>query len=190
MRKTTKTTLLSAAFMLCGSLSTMAQSYVERPRSINFQLLGSNNGVGFNYDARFKKGSAWGYRAGLGFGYTKSEWFFGVSESTRIYSVPLGINYLIGKRKSNLELGVGVNLGIYNDHSSVATSVGGGSYAWQTESENNFDSFAFFDVGYRHTARKGFQFRVGLTLATILTNNRDYSNRTALQPYISFGKAF
>ena len=128
--------LLTGLFLLTGTLTVSAQEEQSRDKSIYLELLGPSMMVGINYDARFKEGSPWGYRTGLGFGYSESNWFFGDATSTRVYSVPLEVNYLIGKRKSKLELGVGVNVGLYNDHHRVtqyeAPSNPSGSYVAKT----------------------------------------------------------
>ena len=80
------------------------------------EIGGASNFVGINYDARFKKDSPWGYRTGLNWCYSKSSSIFGDSQSLKGYTVPIEVNYLLGKHKSHLELGAGVNLGIYNEH--------------------------------------------------------------------------
>ena len=45
-------------------------------------------------------------------------------------------------------------------------------------------------VGYRYTAKKGFQFRIGVTPARIIAADNIYDRKMVLMPYISFGKAF
>ncbi|GAB6983331.1 hypothetical protein [Prevotella dentasini] len=191
-----KTAALAGLLLLTGTLTASAQEEKPREKSIYLELLGPSNGIGVSYDARLKKGSPFGFRAGFGFGYSQSNWFFGDTQSTRVYSFPLEANYLAGKKKSKLELGLGVNLGLYNDHHRVGyyEPVSGLPDTYQekvySSSENNFSSFAYFNVGYRHTATKGFQFRIGLTTAATLGNARQSAHSVMLAPYISFGKAF
>lgn len=188
--------LLTGLFLLTGTLTASAQEEQSRDKSVYLELLGPSMMVGINYDARFKEGSPWGYRTGLGFGYSESNWFFGDATSTRVYSIPLEVNYLIGKRKSKLELGVGVNVGLYNDHYRVtqyeAPSNPSGSYVTKTVSfsENKVSAFGYTDVGYRYTSTRGFQFRVGLTTALTLDKTRQSAHTVMAAPYISFGKAF
>ena len=84
--------LLTGLFLLTGTLTASAQEEQSRDKSVYLELLGPSMMVGINYDARFKEGSPWGYRTGLGFGYSESNWFFGDATSTRVYSIPLEVN--------------------------------------------------------------------------------------------------
>ena len=69
------------------------------------ELLGAGGIGSINFDIRLKKNrqDGFGLRAGFGLG----EYFSSniTSNSGRYYSVPLGVNYLIGKRRNGLELG-------------------------------------------------------------------------------------
>ncbi|WP_051617596.1 hypothetical protein [Prevotella sp. HUN102] len=196
--KRLKTTRKIAAIALLALGSTTAFGQVDSKlnKSIYGELGGASNGIGVNYDARFKEGSQWGYRVGFGFGYSKTSFLFGVGTSTRVYSVPLEINYLAGKKKSRFEVGAGVNVGLYNDHfigfEIVPDEEHHGYNVRLTPyiSENSVSAVAFVNIGYRYTSTRGFQFRVGITPCYQLTPNRDVVNRFGLAPYISFGKAF
>lgn len=72
--------------------------------------------VGVTYDERFNNHTHWGWRAGLSFAYSDASGFVRGSSNARYWAVPVGINYLIGSRKNNLELGPGASLGIMNQH--------------------------------------------------------------------------
>lgn len=182
--------LLFAAFL---PLAAMAQDDGDKKikdQDVYLELLGASTMVGVNYDARFNDHTRWGWRAGLGFAYTESDGFFAGSTSTRGWGVPVGVNYLIGSRKNNLEIGLGANVGIYNIHYNDysyqqtdeatfnnAVLNGGSGVAWRVEtgdgqyylvyrhnkSTNRFGYYFFGDVGYRHVANSGFLFRVGLS---------------------------
>lgn len=180
-------------FLFAVTQVVFAQTERVRNRSLYVEILGPSNGIGFNYEARFKKDSPWTYRAGLAFGYSQSSYFFGSNQSTRVYSMPIGINYLVGKRHHQLEIGAGVNTGIYNDHTSFYVMIPSGSgFSIKEihEKSTKLDAFSFLTVGYRYTSSNGFQFRAGVISAVILTNRRHVSHNTAFAPYISFGKAF
>lgn len=178
---------------LCLPLSVMAKdadSTRVKDRSVYLELLGASTMVGINYDARFNDHTRWGWRAGLGFAYTDQDGFYVGSTSTRGWGVPIDINYLVGSRKNNLELGIGANVGIYNIHYNDysfqktdeatfnnVTLNGGSGVAWKVstgdgqyylvyrnnKSKNRFGYYLFGDVGYRHVANSGFLFRVGLS---------------------------
>lgn len=194
--RTYRMLLTTVSLLLLSTLSAKAQTEETRDKSVYVEILGASNGIGINYDARFKHESPWGYRVGVGFGYAQSNWFFSLNQSTRVYSAPIEVNYLAGKKRSKFEVGLGINLGLYNDHYSVNVyepmPQAQSAYTIKKKSytENNFDAFAFTNVGYRHVSRKGFQFRVGVTSGLVLTKNRNTSREFLIAPYISFGKAF
>lgn len=84
----------------------------EKTRSLSVELLGAQNVVGVNYDSRFKGNSGWGYRVGIGYGYgDNSSW---IDQKISGVGVPLELNYLLGEKKSKLEVGFGASLGVYH----------------------------------------------------------------------------
>ncbi len=91
------------------SLSVLAQeskdqTSTERAKSVYAEIGGNGLFLSANYDFRFaKKQDGFGARAGVGF---IPDLGFGVSAVT----FPLGINYLLGKRASYLEAGMGVTI--------------------------------------------------------------------------------
>ena len=76
------------------------------PRSLYGELGGPGWGLSANWDTRFKTASQWGYRVGLSWA---GQWdnTAGIHTHTMYYGLTTGVNNLIGKRKSKLELGVG-----------------------------------------------------------------------------------
>ncbi len=74
-------------------------------RSFFAELAGNSFGVTGNYDRRFKsnRNDGWGFRAGAGIG----SYYFTPEHVRRYIAVPLGINYILGKRRSGLESGIG-----------------------------------------------------------------------------------
>lgn len=178
------------------AINMSAQIGNTRSRSVYGELLGPSNGIGVNYDARLRKGSPWGYRIGLGFGYMRSNWFFGNEESVRGYTLPFGVSYLIGQKKNKMELGVGLGASLYNEHklmyeaeteSNVAS---GGNGRWIDKKYTYTSAFLYTTIGYRRTASHGFQLRVGVTPAFMLDNKYSINRKIIMSPYVSFGKAF
>lgn len=92
-----------------------------KDRAVYMEVGGGSTGVGISYDERFNPHTRWGWRGGVGWAYTKDEDFLGHYSSTRAWAVPLEVNYLIGNRRNSLELGFGVNLGVYNGHWTTFT---------------------------------------------------------------------
>ncbi|TAF47243.1 MAG: hypothetical protein EAZ64_00780 [Sphingobacteriales bacterium] len=73
---------------------------VKRAQNVYVELLGQGIFLTANYDTRFaNKRDGRGGRAGIGF----------ISAgSSAITTIPIGINYLIGKKSSFFEVGLGV----------------------------------------------------------------------------------
>lgn len=190
--------LVSIAFAF--ALSAGAQT---RNQSVFAELAGASNGVGLNYESRFGKTSPLGWRVGLAWGYCESSSFlFGASESLRAYTVPLGVNWLIGRGRNKLELGAGVSLGLYNVHSLYYdyrlirnVDLGDGTQMPEyeaiphAESENKFGYFVFGDIGYRHVSRKGFLFRAGISPSFNFDDSHGVS-KGFFFPYLGFGYSF
>ena len=87
-------TIALLLLLLCV-LNVNAQDDNVRTKSVYVEVLGPSNGIGVTYDARFNENSRWGYRVGFGFGYKRTSDIFGKT-SVRGYSVPVGVNYLVG----------------------------------------------------------------------------------------------
>lgn len=117
--------ILLPLLALCLTMTATAQKSNEgttKNHAVYLELLGGSSEIGVNYDARFNKHTRWGWRAGLGFAYSESSGCFDHSNSIRAWSVPFGINYLIGNKKNYLELELGASLGLYNGHYEKWTS--------------------------------------------------------------------
>lgn len=183
---------LAVAILACLSIDAQNQR-----RSVYLELAGASNGVGLSYDARFKEGSPWGYRAGLGWAYASESSLFFDSQSMRYYSSMLEVNYLLGKRKSKLEIGLGTSLGFVNRHYNEAEIINSVQTpdAWIIESvsvpkkENIFAYFFYTNIGYRHQAKSGFQWRIGIS-PSFTFGGKNAVDKPALYPYFSLGYAF
>ena len=112
---------LSALLVSCVFCNNSFAQSQTRSRAIYGELLGASQGIGFNYDARFKKDASdgFGWRTGLGFGYAYSSIFAAYNidgEKIDTYnqmfrlSVPVEVNYLLGKGNSKFEAGAGAAL--------------------------------------------------------------------------------
>lgn len=101
----------------------------------------------FNYESRFQsKPNGFGYRIGLG--------LTGI-DGIRVITAPLGINYLLGKKKNFLEIGAGVTLVGLSDtqmttsNSSLIPDVGAIN--------------GFFNLGYRRVFDSGIMIKAGIS---------------------------
>lgn len=191
---------LAIALLLMGGSLTMTartadSTFVMPLHSIYGEEGGPCWGISANWDARLKKDSPWGYQVGLGWA---GQWdnMMGIHTHTMYYGLTTGMNYLIGKRKSRLELGLGNQLRLISSKLLVAYMDKESDISIRSENKTQVRDFLYMNVGYRYTSTHGFQFRCGVTPMINITNGWTTSDNTYskgdvfLAPYVSFGKAF
>ena len=171
-------------WMGCMTLPAVAQRQeaAGMPRqSVFVEVGGPSNGLGLNYECRLKGAPQWGWRAGLAWGYaSESIRDIKYNSSERSYTLPVGVNFLSGHRRSKLELGAGASLGIYNTHARF--------YEYGGKS-NSFGYFLYANVGYRYQSRSGFLFRAGWSPITGFGTEHGVDSDAAIF-YLSLGWAF
>lgn len=171
--------------------TTWESDSMPKTRDIYLEIGGPSIMGGVTYEQRFNNHTRWGWRAGFGFGYSENNGFLTLNGSTRAWTIPVGVNYMIGSRRNALELGLGVSVGLYNGHNdygqleiideatynkikddphafyAVYTGEDGKpvyvALESQHQSKTAFGYFFFGNIGYRHVSKQGFLFRVGLT---------------------------
>ena len=192
---------LVLALLLMGGCLTMTartadSTFVMPQHSIYGEVGGPCWGISANWDARLKKGSHWGYQVGLGWA---GRWdnTMGIHTHTMYYGLTTGVNYLIGKRKSRLELGLGNQLRLISSKLVVAAYMDKESdISIKSENKTQVRDLLYMNVGYRYTSTHGFQFRCGVTPMVNITNGWTASGDiyskgdVFLTPYVSFGKVF
>lgn len=192
--KSLKTLLI---VFLAASQTAMAQQDESTQKSLYAELLGASNLIGVNYDSRFKPNSPWGYRVGLGYTYSKNYGLFSGSTSLKGVDVPLEANYLLGKKSSKLELGLGLNLGYYTEKYDVYTIKNIGEedgipyYTTEYAGEDSHSTWGYYffgNIGYRYQPSHGFQFRAGISPSFNLGGKHAVTK--SIFPYISFGYVF
>ena len=104
---------------------------------------------------------------------------------TRGVTLPVGINYLIGKNKHFAELGLGVSLGSYQCTLRKEEKL---------FKKNLTGSFLFLDMGYRYQPAKGVSVRLGLNPGLALNykettkeNDNTITRSAVIYPYLSVG---
>lgn len=152
--------------LICSSVIAVSMMG-QRNQNISVEALGAQQIVGLNYDMRFKGNEGFGFRVGAGFGYYTSEDFFLPTDvSEKGVAFPVEVNYLYGKRKHKLEVGLGASLGCYRAREYEIPE------AWprrSTKEESRYEEFwhfgyqMFANIGYRYQPVQGLMFRVGLT---------------------------
>ena len=149
--------------------------YTDRAPQVVFFELGGPGLLSVNYDRRFaKQTDGWGFRAGIG--YLNPMDF-------SLLSVPVGINYLAGKKGKYFEVGLNESLYFINANRNPGY---GFVDIFDTHVENSKTiSLTSLTFGYRsQPLLGGLCFRVGLMPYTT------FSGSTNLSAYLSFGYNF
>jgi hypothetical protein len=113
-----------------------------------------------NFDMRLqKKNDGLGFRVGIGGFSVTSSYSFGSNsgeDKTGITTIPLEVNYLVGKNQKNyFEMGAGATVVILKNKNSTLSS---------TTTERFNSSFGHLYFGYRLQPKEGgFLFRAGIT---------------------------
>lgn len=173
--------LLAVSASLHAQTATNMSDSTMRLRSIFLESGCASNGLGLNYEQRLKHDPRWGWRAGVAWGFGMESASMLYSTSSRIYTGSLGMNYLIGKKRSKLELGAGVSAGLYNSHFELKFV--------DKEKSNSFGWYAYGNIGYRYQEKKGFQFRAGWSPLTGFGTKHGLNSYADIF-YLSFGWAF
>ncbi len=180
-------------FTVMLHLATIGAFAQKKTRSVSIELLGAQNMVGVNYDSRLNGNSGLGYRVGVGFGYGDNSGLF--DQTIKGVGVPIELNYLLGKKRHKLEVGVGTSLGIYQVKETVwywnKADASNSDYEGDryTTTSNRFGYFLFGDVGYRYQRDNGFMFRIGVS-PSFNFGDKYGLDKSTFYPYIGFGWSF
>lgn len=170
--------LFWGVLLVCLSISVAAQEkkvdfYEPGSRATSFFVeLGGPGFISANYDFRFlETRNGIGARAGVGYFSVDNESFL---------TIPIQLNYLMGKAGHYFEMGVGASY-VRNSYDSYYWS-SDAEYAERTSESKALGSLVF---GYRkQPVDGGFNFRAGLSPILFDGNFIPYL------PYVSFGYSF
>jgi hypothetical protein len=158
----------------------------DRYQKVTFvELLGAGGLYSVNFDMRTAKGKrdAWGFRVGMEKIVANITDSVGVVvEKSRISftAIPIVLNYLFGKRKGFLEVGIGATYFNFKSNSTGTTSIE--TYQEETFKESFGSIIGSFNIGYRHVPfTNGFMYRVAFT--PLLLNN-------IFVPFMGFGLGY
>jgi len=157
MKKSFLLLVAIAGLSLTYNQSLSAQEETVAGKLFYAELGGPGVIMSANFDARFNSNArlGFGYRLGVGFGYDESYWDDYEQRSRTYYSVPLGLNYVLGKPNSahTFEVGAGVTF--------LTRKVSLYYYGYSEKPGNVIGVLTFM---YRiMPVNGGFSFRVGLT---------------------------
>ena len=116
--------------------------------------------------------------------------FIKASNSNRGLFFPIEVNFLTSGNKHKLELGLGSNLGIYNEHISFIEESKEQYETISSTSNTTFGYYFFSNIGYRYISTKGFLFRIGLSPSFSFNDKHGITKEPFIYPYISFGYSF
>lgn len=199
-KKTSKLTLLTAVLLgvmqaLPLSAKQADSTYVAPSHSVFLEIGGMSGFAGIYYDMRLKKESPWGFRTGVSWAYDSEDFISSSVTKEHFMGFNTEMNYLIGGRRNHLELGLGNKLWIIK-------------YKYQGPYYDDPDSYSinrktwvrdmiYLNVGYRHEALHGFQFRCDVTPMIHVTHSwlwadgsKCSNGEILFAPYVSFGWAF
>lgn len=142
-------TLTSCVFSAAKAQQTI-DSGTGRAQNVFAELGGQGLLFTFNYDTRFSnKRNGIGGRAGIG--------YFAV-DGDHITTVPIGLNYLLGKGKNFFEIGLGATL--------VSLGSSNGDFFFTNDNGNNSESTVIGTMSFSYRLQpidSGFSLRAGLT---------------------------
>ncbi|GAA4338368.1 hypothetical protein [Flaviaesturariibacter amylovorans] len=135
----------------------------DRHRAVYLEVLGAGGLNSVSYDSRLQRGrrDGWGLRAGIGFWMVPTISYYNDTLKQALFSIPLMVNYLVGRRKGFLELGAGITYFL-----SVPQRPREGpkdQYTIQQLGMRLPDVLGTFMIGYRHVPpEKGVTWGVSL----------------------------
>lgn len=190
-------------FILCFLIVTIK---AQTPRSVNLELLGVHNLIGFSFDSRFSNISRFGYKIGVGYGFEKSQnysgWMYEFGGKNADFrtspigflrnqllknavSIPLSIYYLTGEKNSHFEIGFGFTP-YYADFKDYEYNNYDG-----TQIITDFDGFnyyGFIQLGYRYECSK-LIYSAGFDIP-FKTLGSKFEQTIGLYPKVSIGYRF
>ncbi|MDO5664089.1 MAG: hypothetical protein Q4G63_02380 [Bacteroidia bacterium] len=123
-------------------------------KNIYLEGLGSSIIAGINYDMRLQKGhmDGLGFRAGVGLAP--------LSSGSKIITVPLEVNYLLGKKQSSLVSGIGI-LPFYGSFRNQKTTDNFGGFQIKGDTGGVALAGVYLVLGYRfQPMNNGLMFQV------------------------------
>ncbi len=147
------------------------------------EILGNAIIYSLNYDMRTAKGvrDKWGFRIGIEHvGLSATDSITTKNTWVKVTAIPFGLNYLIGKRKGFLELGLGATYFHLKGKDFVIDNLD--KYSDDILYYNNGFMIGTFNIGYRHVPiNNGIMYRC--TFSPLLLGS-------AFIPFVGFGVGY
>ncbi len=127
-------------------------------KNVFVEVLGNGLLVSANYDMRLKRGiqDGLGFRVGVGGGRIEGTTNDGDYLDASLLTIPLSVNYLVGKRRSAFEAGIGVTPVFVNADLAIIDD--------EITYGKGWGAIGFLNLGYRfQPIRNGVMFRADWT---------------------------
>ena len=149
----------------------------QKKQAVFAEALGIAGIVSANYDTRLNSDSPWGLRVGLGY-TTNTELFQTVGAGhTEGFSIPVNVNYLMGRGNHHFECGIGISNGFYKETISTLFA--------NTPMKRKWGCAIYSDIGYRYQKKGKVFFRGGITPGIIPGGH--WNTTFFIAPYIGVG---
>ncbi|MCC7504644.1 MAG: hypothetical protein IT259_05070 [Saprospiraceae bacterium] len=152
--------IFSAQLAQAQGAATAGESPAKFRKNIFVEGLGNGLILSANYDMRLKRGvnDGLGFRAGIGGGGLEGTASNGDYISANFITIPVSINYLVGKRRSFFEAGLGITPIYVNADLAVIDN--------EFYSGKGWGAAGFINMGYRfQPLRNNVMFRLDWTPA-------------------------
>lgn len=158
MTNFTIVTILLLSFCTLFNSAKAQSDTTKRAQNVYLELLGPGLTFSANYDARFsKRQDGLGGRVGLG---------YASDNDFSILSIPLQVNYLLGRKGKYLELGLGATFASYSGEDSFSFLGKNSIYTYNNSSSSRHRQSTVLGtttVGYRsQPVNGGFNFRASI----------------------------
>ncbi len=152
--------ILLSFILFSSALNAQTEMPVDRPtQAIFFEAGGAGLSYSLNYDRRFKGVNGLGIRGGLS--------YIARTEDVKMFSAPVQLNYLMGKKVNFFELGVGFTYFYLDDYLYCFDPNDPYCNSGETEFllpvKTKGDVMATFTIGFRHQPKDGIMYRLAIT---------------------------
>lgn len=174
--------------LLAFSIAALGLS--AQQRAVYGEFNGASFGYSVHFDSRLSAKSKWGYNVGLGYANNLSDNPHLTQQ--RLYSLPLRMYYLVGKKNHFFESGIGVVPSFYNSREtySITTTDSNPSVSkFHTSKSTVFLSYTTFTLAYRYQNANGFIVRAGLT-ANGIQRSQNNTEMWGFLPFAAIGYSF
>ncbi len=177
-------------FFLLLAFSMAALGMSAQQRAVYGEFNGASIGYSVHFDSRLSAKSKWGYNVGLG--YANNVLDNPHLTQQHLYSLPLRMYYLVGKKNHFFESGIGVVPCFYHSRATYSTTDNQTNPAiskFIKSSSTDFLNYVTLSLAYRYQNSNGFIVRTGLTVNGV-QHSANKTEMWGFQPFVAVGYSF